>query len=171
MQTQGSRPEEKKVFARVRLYLLILTIVAPLFALLAFANQMRIDRILARGAVADATVTKAEITHGKSTRHYFDLVWRDRQGAQRKITGMEVSEEYYRRITGVSPAATVRVSYLADAGTSKLRTVVIDDPEYASYGWRLVWPWLLGFLASLAGTIWMRRSRRRRMRADGLIAV
>jgi hypothetical protein len=165
---------ENTVFARIHLLFVMLIIMGPVFGLVSWQSQKRVDDLLVRGTIAEATVTKATITRGKSTTYSIDMVWRDRQGAQRRLEGFTVSAGYYSRLTRMRPPAKLQIKYLPDETTSTRRTVAIDDHMRNSDGAGLMRVFLIMGLIGVPGTALMtfwRNHRLRRERAARLMAV
>jgi hypothetical protein len=145
---------------RILQCLLMLIILGPYLVLTGWQNQNRVDDILRRGVIAEASVTRTEVINGKSTSYAIDLAWRDAHGVQRRVEQARVSAAYFGQITRDS-SRKVRIKYLADRETSRWTVATLDDPSWRSGGTRSVAPWLVSTVVGLAVValmiLWPRR--------------
>jgi hypothetical protein len=154
---------EYTFFARIHLLFFMLVVMGPVVALMSWQGQKRVDDLLARGTPAVATVTKTTITRVKSTTYSLDLVWRDLQGAERRLEGFTVSPGFYGQVTRAKQPATVRIQYVQDQTTSTRRTVATDDHVRNSDGGGLMRVFLVMGLIGIPGTVLMTLWRNRRL--------
>jgi hypothetical protein len=154
---------ENTFFARIHMLFFMLVVMGPVMGLITWQGQKRVDDLMARGTPAVATVTKATITRVKSTTYSLDLVWRDTQGAQRRLEGFTVSPGFYGQVTRAKQPASVRIKYLADETTSTRRTVATDDHVRNSDGGGLMRVFLIMGLIGVPGTVLMTLWRNRRL--------
>jgi hypothetical protein len=149
----------------------MLALIGPLFALVCWYGQARVDDVLRRGATAEATVSKMTITRMKSTSYAVDIVWRDTQGQVRTIERMSVSAGFYNLIAAAKAPQKVHIKYLTDEPVSRLRTALTDDIAQNTESGGMIPMWLgvglFGFLATAVMTFW----RRRRIRRDALSVI
>jgi hypothetical protein len=143
----------------------MLIFIGPIFALVCWYGQSRVDDVLQRGAAAEATVVKMTITRMKSTSYSVDIVWRDKQGVDRSIERMTVSAGFYNRIAAAKAPQKVNIKYLADQPVSRLQTVLTDDTTQNTESGGMIPMWLgvalFGFVATAVMTFWRRRRMRR----------
>lgn len=165
---------DNTLFARIHLLFFMLIVMGPVFGLISWQSQKRVDDVLMRGTVAEAIVTKTTITRGRSTTYSIDIVWHDTRGAARRLEGFIVSPGYYGQITSARQPAKVRIAYLADETTSVRRTVAPFDHVRNSDGEGLARVFLIMGLIGIPGTVLMtlwRNWRLRRERAARLRTV
>lgn len=162
---------ENTVFGRVHLMFFMAIVMGPIVAGFSWQNQKRVDDVLMRGTVAEAIVTSYKATHGKGTTYSLDIVWRDTQGAERRVEGFVVSGGFYNRVTSSRQPAKIRIAYLAEETTSARRTVAPYDHARNADGAGLMRMFLLMGLVGVIGTAIMTLWRNRRLRRERLARV